>query len=218
VKLRRCTGGRPRAKRLRPISVLLGLYTGTRASAIAAASPHKAAGRSFIDLDHGIYYRLAEGARPTNKRQPPVPLPPRLLAHLRRWKKKGISQSHFVEWNGKPVLSVKTAFQSAVQRAGLPGRITPHTLRHTAATWLMQAGVDKWQAAGFLGMSIEMLDRVYGHHHPDHLRTAAQVIGYRRPQSLAITLHPDRLIDLYPPNPLKTLVGPAGLEPATRPL
>jgi integrase len=37
-------------------------------------------------------------------------------------------------------------------------------LRHTAATWLMQAGVDRWEAAGFLGMSVEMLDRVYGHH------------------------------------------------------
>lgn len=30
----------------------------------------------------------------------------------------------------------------------------------------MQADVDKWEAAGFLGMSVEMLDRVYGHHHP----------------------------------------------------
>jgi len=37
----------------------------------------------------------------------------------------------------------------------------------------MQAGVDKWEAAGFLGMSVEMIDRVYGHHHPDHLRRAA---------------------------------------------
>ena len=43
----------------------------------------------------------------------------------------------------------------------------------------MQAGVDKWEAAGFLGMSVEILDRVYGHHHPDHLRTAARAIGYR---------------------------------------
>jgi integrase len=50
-----------------------------------------------------------------------------------------------------------------VRLAGLDGKITPHTLRHTAATWLMQAGVDKWEAAGFLGMSVEMLDRVYGH-------------------------------------------------------
>jgi hypothetical protein len=34
-----------------------------------------------------------------------------------------------------------------------------------------------------------MLDRVYGHHHPDHLRAAARALGYgRRRQSLAETL------------------------------
>jgi hypothetical protein len=52
----------------------------------------------------------------------------------------------------------------------------------------MQAGVDKSEAAGFLGMSVEMLDRIYGHHDPDHLWTAAHAIGYRRVQSLPITL------------------------------
>jgi integrase len=78
------------------------------------------------------------------------------------------------------VKSVKTAFKSAVALAGLDGRVTPHTLRHTAATWLMQAGVDKWEAADFLGMTIEMLDRVYGHHHPQHLQQTAKAIGYRR--------------------------------------
>ena len=113
------------------------------------------------------------------KRQPPVPIPPRLLAHLRRWHATGIARSRLVEWNGEPVKSVKTAFKRAVMLAGLSGKVTPHTLRHTAATWLMQAGVDRWEAAGFLGMSVEMLDRVYGHHHPDHLRGAASAIGYR---------------------------------------
>jgi hypothetical protein len=44
----------------------------------------------------------------------------------------------------------------------------------------MQASVDKWEAAGFLGMTVEMLDRVYGHHHPNHLRTTAEAIGYRK--------------------------------------
>jgi integrase len=38
--------------------------------------------------------------------------------------------------------------------------------RHTAATWLMQAGVDAFEAAGYLGMSVETLLEVYGHHHP----------------------------------------------------
>src|SRR5262245_7094190 len=108
---------------------------------------------------------------------------------MRRWLDKGIVHDHFVEWHGEAVQSVKTAFKTAVRLAKLPGNVTPHTLRHTAATWLMQAGVDKWEAAGFLGMSVEMLDQVYGHHHPDHLRTAAQVLSYgRRRQSLAETL------------------------------
>jgi integrase len=60
---------------------------------------------------------------------------------LERWARLGISRSHFVEWNGKPVLSVKTGFASGLRLAGLDltiGNVTPHTLRHTAATWLMQ--------------------------------------------------------------------------------
>jgi len=166
--------------------ILIGLYTGSRAAAIAAASPHKGAGRSNVDLDEGIFYRLPEGEAESNKRRPPVPIPPRLLAHLRRWVEKGLVKEHFVEWHGAGVRSVKTSFATAVRLAGLGGRVTPHTLRHTAATWLMQAGVDKWEAAGFLGMSVEMLDRVYGHHHPHHLRNAARALGYgRRRQSLA---------------------------------
>ena len=56
----------------------------------------------------------------------------------------------------------------------------------------MQSGADKWEAAGFLGMTVEMLDRVYGHHHQDHLRTAAKAIGYRPGVSLPVPLpaHP----------------------------
>ena len=155
--------------------ILIAIYTGSRAGAVLTASPYRGEGRSYVDLKHGIFYRLAEGSRETNKRQPPVPLPPRLLAHLRRWFSNGLVHEYFVEWNGKPVQSVKTAFKTALRLAGIQGRVTPHTLRHTAATWLMQNEVDKWEAAGFLGMSVEMLDRVYGHHHPDHLRRAAPV-------------------------------------------
>lgn len=164
--------------------ILLGIYTDTRAEAIATASPRRLEGRSFVDLDHGLFYRLAEGRSATNKRQPPVSIPPRLLAHVRRWVAKGIVREYVVEWNGRPVKSVKTAFKRAVGLAGLTGKVSPHVLRHTAACWLLQSGVDKWEAAGFMGMSVEMLDRVYGHHHPAHLQSAARLIGYRS-QSLA---------------------------------
>ena len=68
--------------------------------------------------------------------------------------------------------------RTALREAGIE-HATRHDLRHTCATWLMQAGVDRWQAAGYLGMSVEVLESTYGHHHPDHLRDAAQAIGKR---------------------------------------
>lgn len=175
--------------------ILIGLYTGTRAGAIATASPHRETGRSFVDLDRGIFYRLAEGRQATAKRQTPAPIPPRLLAHLRRWYAKGVATAHFVEWNGKPVKSVKTAFASAVRRAGLEGRISPHSLRHTAATWLMQGGAPMWEAAGFLGMSEATLRRVYGHHHPDFMSGAVKALAgpHRAVQPLVVPLDPERI-------------------------
>jgi hypothetical protein len=36
----------------------------------------------------------------------------------------------------------------------------------------MQRGVPIWQAAGYLGMSAQMIERTYGHHHPDYMVTA----------------------------------------------
>jgi hypothetical protein len=42
---------------------------------------------------------------------------------------------------------------------------------------MMQFGVPLWEAAGFLGMTDETLERVYGHHHPDYLRNAARAFS-----------------------------------------
>jgi hypothetical protein len=64
-------------------------------------------------------------------------------------------------------------------RAWRDRNVTPHTLRHTAATWLMQRAAPMWEAAGFLGMSEKTLRDTYGHHHPDHLKGAAEGIGSR---------------------------------------
>lgn len=132
-----------------------------------------------MDLERGIFYRKAIGKRTTKKRQTPAPIPPRLLAHLRRWWNRRLIAKCFVEFNGKPVTSVKKGFKTAVGLAGLRGKVTPHTLRHTAATWLMQRGVPIWEAAGFLGMSPEVLQDTYGHHHPDFLQGAATAIGQK---------------------------------------
>lgn len=160
--------------------ILIAAYTGTRAGAIAAASPYRAEGRAWVDLEAGMFYRLPEGQRATNKRQPPVPIPEHLLAHMRRWKRRQIATSHFIEHRGVPIKEINKGFARAVGLAKLEGHVTPHTLRHTAATWLMQNGTEIWEAAGFLGMSEKMLRDVYGHHHPDYMRAAAANIRKRR--------------------------------------
>jgi integrase len=163
--------------------ILVALYTGTRASAVCGAAFERVSGAGYIDLDRGVFYRRPAGKRETKKRQPPVPLPAQLLAHLRRWKRQG--QRFAVEWNRKPVKSIRKAFASAVDDAGLGGDVIPHTLRHTTATWLMQTGTDMWQAAGYLGMTVEMLSARYGHHHPDHLSGAKRAFSLHRKSSSA---------------------------------
>ncbi|MBX3546872.1 site-specific integrase [Chelatococcus sp.] len=156
--------------------ILVALYTGTRSSAVCGAALEPTVGRGWIDLDSGVFYRRAQGARETKKRQPPVKLPSRLLAHIRRWKDTGVAQSAVVEWNGEPVASVKKAFARTVIDAGLSTDVTPHILRHTCATWLMQARVDLWEAAGFLGMTVQQLEATYGHHHPEFQSEAAEAL------------------------------------------
>jgi integrase len=131
--------------------ILVGLYTGSRSAAICGAALMPTIGRGHVDLDKGVFYRRALGRGETKKRQPPVRLPPRVLAHLRRWQATGLARNSVVEWNGASVASVRKGFAAARQAAGLGPEVTPHILRHTCATWLMQAGVSVWDAAGFFG-------------------------------------------------------------------
>jgi integrase len=147
--------------------ILIALYSGSRHDAICGASFQPAKDRGWVNLEKGVFNRLRQGRRQTNKRQPPVRLPRRLLAHLRRWHRLGISKHAVVEFQGVPIASVRKGFEAIVKKAGLEKRVTPHTLRHTAATWLMQEGKDLWTAAGFLGTSVQMLEQTYAKHHPD---------------------------------------------------
>ncbi|MBA5779550.1 site-specific integrase [Stappia sp. F7233] len=159
--------------------ILVALYSGTRSAAVCSAALRPTTGHPWIDLERGVFYRRPEKTRETKKRQPPVPLPSRLLAHLRRWARKN-GQTFVVEWNGAPVTSISKAFRAVVTDAKVGDDVTPHTLRHTAATWLMQSGTDLWEASGYLGMTPDTLKSVYGHHHPQHLRGASEGIT-RRP-------------------------------------
>ena len=55
----------------------------------------------------------------TKKRRYVVPIRQKLITALREAKSMTTTTS-VIEWNGKPVKSIKTAFQKTADRAGLP--------------------------------------------------------------------------------------------------
>ena len=151
--------------------ILLAVYTGSRKQDVLNASFAQHPDHGFIDLDRGVWVRKAASKASTKKRQPAIPLPRHLLAHLRRWQRSG--QTFAVEFNGRPVNRIDKAFRALVAECGFGRDVIPHALRHTGVTWGMQAGMELWDASGYFGMSVQTLLEVYGHHHPDHLQDAA---------------------------------------------
>lgn len=155
--------------------VLIGLHTGTRSGAILRLKWLPSPTSGWIDLDHGILHRRGAGERESKKRQPPARLPRRLIPHLLRWRDADLASgvAHVIHWKGKPVQKLRRSWGNARERAGLGPDVTPHVLRHTCVTWLLQSGVDPWEVAGFVGMSLETLQETYGHHSADHQEKAA---------------------------------------------
>jgi integrase len=127
-----------------------------------------------VDLEAGRIDFEVAGRRRTNKKRGVIQIPPRLLPHLRRARKRGTDLGYVLHINGNRIKDLKRGFAAACDRAGLEG-VSPHTLRHTAATWLMQSGTDIWQASGFLSMSMETLQRVMG--------TTTRTISERLPRT-----------------------------------
>lgn len=156
--------------------ILIGVYTGTRKDAILGLrfTPHVNGG--WVDTKHGLLYRRGEGQRQTAKRQPPARLPLRLLAHLRRWERKGATWA--VEYQGSRCGDIKTAWKAVAEASGVEDA-TPHTLRHTAITWSLQRGARTWDVAGYFGVSIKIIEEVYGHHSPDHQESARSAMDSR---------------------------------------
>lgn len=127
--------------------------------------------------DNDASLRPLVGYACDNLRQPTVRLAPRLLAHLRRWKRLDGGRGYVVTYAGLPIASAKTGLARACALAGIEGGVTAYTLRHTAASWLVAEGPPTRKVADFLGASEGMILDHYGHLAPDYQDEAAQAIG-----------------------------------------
>lgn len=162
--------------------ILIAIYTGTRSRAILDLQWVPSTDGGYFDLDGEVLYRRAQGKRETRKRQPPARIHTRLLPHLRRWRRSDLASgiTYVVHYRGVGVGKLRRSWDNVRTLAKLDDGVVPHTCRHTAATWQMQAGTDHFEAAGYLGMSVETLLKIYGHHHPNFQAAAAQANLRRR--------------------------------------
>jgi integrase len=132
--------------------ILVGSYTGTRHDAILKLQWRANTVGGWFDIDAGILYRRPQDAIETHKRRTPCPIPPRLMPHLRRWCRA--STQYVVEYDGKPIASqLRRAWGGARNLAGLGADCTPHVLRYSCTTLLLQNGVSTWRIARLLGTS-----------------------------------------------------------------
>ena len=142
------------------------LYTAARRSAILELRWRQ------VDLEAGM---IDFGRGTGNKRRAVVPISDALLPYLVEAHEHRTSDS-VIEFAGGPVADVKTGFMAAARRAKLPG-VTPHVLRHTAATWAAMRGVPMDEIARMLGDSVRTAERVYAKYSPDYLRRAVAAVS-----------------------------------------
>lgn len=161
--------------------LLIGVYSGTRPGAIMRLEWTPSTDGGWLDLENAVLHRRGLGARRSKKRAPPARIHARLLPHLVRWHSADMAAgiSHVIHHNGAPVMKLRRSWAGVAGRANAARHDTPHIVRHTAATWQMQAGTDLAEAAGYLGMTPETLWETYGHHHPDFQAAAAQAVAKR---------------------------------------
>jgi integrase len=148
------------------VFIALGLHTAARSGALLELT------WAQVDLTAGVI-RLGDGVG--NKRRGIVPINDALRPILETARQAATCQ-YVIEHGSKPVASVKTGFTAAAKRAGVSG-ISPHSLRHTAVTWMILAGVPMPMVARYAAMSLAMVETRYGHHSPDWLRQAAQALS-----------------------------------------
>lgn len=148
--------------------VQLAYHTASRKRAIEALEWPQ------VDLP-SLRVNLAKtGERRTKKRRPVVSISEAMAAELTIMQSS--AENQWVLGDPAPIYN---RFVRSTKRAGIhdlpqrglrqAGTPSPHSLRHSRATHLLQAGKNPWMVANLLGDTLTTVLRVYGHACPDYM-------------------------------------------------
>ncbi|MEO2015982.1 MAG: tyrosine-type recombinase/integrase [Fuerstiella sp.] len=173
-------------KSLKHRTFLLTLYAaGLRLSEAAALT--------IADIDsQRMQLRIARGK---GAKERLVPLSPRLLRELREYWKEVHSPKYLFPGKTFEVPLSPTTIQktckAAVQKAGIRKAVSPHTLRHSYATGLLEAGVDLLTISRLLGHKSFSTTMVYLHVRRTHLGSVPSPIDWLPVRQLPGWKNPD---------------------------
>ncbi len=148
----------------------LALETGARRTAIQDLKWDQ------VDWEIRVIRYLPPGASQTKKRRATVPISDTLLPVLQ--------EAHATREPGDPFVigaggKINTAVANLAKRAGVED-VTPHVFRRTAGTWMTRHGVPLFHVAKVLGNTVEVAEKHYAQHAPEHLREAVgRIMGGR---------------------------------------
>ncbi|MCP4370637.1 MAG: tyrosine-type recombinase/integrase, partial [Deltaproteobacteria bacterium] len=151
-------------KHLRPI-VTLAINTGMRRGEILPLTWQQ------IDLRHGyisLYYTKSGDGRQ-------IPMNQSVIEMFTEMPRGLESKYVFANRNGDPLTNIKHSFASALKKAEI-SNATFHTLRHTAASHLVMAGVDLPSVKELLGHKSLTMTLRYAHLAPGHTKKAVNIL------------------------------------------
>lgn len=158
----------------------LALETGARQQALLDLTWDR------VDFETRVIHYDVPGRRVTKKRRTSVPISKALLPILERAHAER-QNNHVLDngarlWSAVQLIAIEAGFGGKrpkalrLERPKATG-ISPHVLRHTAATHMARRGVPLWIIAKVLGNSLVMVEKVYAKHAPDDLRAAVDSIS-----------------------------------------
>lgn len=191
VKKRTCDNRRTKFLSREEVAALIAACTGKRAylaniirmAVNTGMRRGEILGLKWADVDLGtrtIYIRQSKTGKPRT-----IPINSELFEVLARVKATA-EKNESVFFNArtkKPLRDIHESFKTACRLIGLNG-VNFHDLRHTAPSWLAEAGVDAFTIANILGHASIQTSLRYTHASDARKREAVEILSRDCPKSL----------------------------------
>ncbi|MEP5630369.1 MAG: site-specific integrase [Tateyamaria sp.] len=113
-----------------------------------------------------------------NKRRPKIPI----SNNMRLWTLLTLSErthpEYVITYKGEPLKDIKGGFANVLREAKIKKKVTPHNMKHTAITLMLQRGIDPETVARWTNTTLEIIFKVYSHHIPDHHEALGDAVGF----------------------------------------